>query len=349
MKRVFNLLLGSLLLGACSSDFREIPGEISPLVNGNYIITEKVADLSAFGIQEPSGLLKSGQNVIVGDRNNSYNVYRIQLSENTSEGALPRLRTRSGGATIFHSLASDGQGGWTVLDGMRGKLAGAPVLLTRSRNESVVNLPEDMRHLYAVRAGEYVIATGIYPEGRYMLYSPANGQVSYKVDYPEHPLYPELQAKTKAVLFASNVLRARPDGRAFVCADMYSGVMDICRIEGQEINLVKRLIYHYPRVQIREKGEWPRVVYSKDNRFGFTDVCVTEDCIYALYSGLTYRTEKKNFQHCRTLLEIGWDGVVRTTRSVDVALTHLAYDAQEKSLYGIARNPGTNLVRLIWN
>ena len=88
---------------------------------------------------------------------------------------------------------------------------------------------------------------------------------------------------------------------------------------------------------------------EKDNRFGFTDVCVTEKSIYALYSGLTYRMEKENFQYCRTLIEVGWDGIVKSTRSIDVALTQLTYDAQEKTLYGIAWNPDATLVRLTSN
>lgn len=349
MKNISSLLFGIVLMSACSYEDQQITGEVLPVADGQYVKTEKVVALSAYQIHRPTGFLKSGQELIVGDRMNADNVYRINLKNKESEGMLPRVRTRSGGATIFSSLASDGRGGWTALQAMSGKLVSAPSLLTRAGGENSVQLPEEQRHLWAAWAGKYVIATGIYPEGRYLLYSPADGQAHYGVDYPEHPLYPNLREREKAFLYASNVIKARPDGHAFVCADMYSGLLDICRIDGEEISLVRRLVYHYPRVQFRKRGEWPHVVYSKDNRFGFTDVCVTDECIYALYSGQTYRMEKKNFQHCRTLIEIGWDGEVKNTCPVDVALTQLAYDAQEKSLYGIAWNPDATLVRLILN
>lgn len=346
MKRIFYLLIGLLFLGACSDELQEVPGESSPVVGGQCIRTEKVVNLSDWGICRPSGLLKRGQEVIVGDQMNRDNVYRINVADGTCDGMFPRIRTRSGGATILHSLASDGQGGWTVLETMSGKVSRVASVMTRAGAEETLQLPEDHRHLWAISVGDRIVATGIYPEGRYLLYSPVTGSTWYGVGYPEHPLYPELEERAKAVLYASNVLRARPDGLAFVCADMYSGLLDICRIEEEKICLVKRLAYHYPRVVFREQGEWPRVLYSKDNRFGFTDVCVTNDGIYALYSGLTYRMEKEHFQYCRTLIEIDWEGEVRNTRSVDAALTHLTYDAQENTLYGIAWNPGATLVKL---
>lgn len=349
MEKLFTLIVGIVLLTACSYEEREISEEVLPVADGQSIKTEKITDLSAYHIHRPSGFLKSGSELIVGDYMNTNNVYRIDLEAGITEGTLPRVRTRSGRAVIFGSLSSDGRGGWTALEALTGKMVNAPSLLTRAGGENSIQLPEEQRHLWAVRAGNYIVATGIYAEGRYMLYSPDDGRVSYGVEYPEHSLSADLSEREKSFLYASNVLKARPDGEAFVCADMYSGVLDICRIEGGEVSLTKRLTYHLPRVQFYKNGDWPRVVYSKDNRFGFTDVCVTDECIYALYSGQTYRAEKKNFQHCRTLIEIGWDGTVRSTRSLDASLTHLAYDAQEKSLYGIAWTPSATLVRLTIN
>lgn len=346
MKKGFNFLVGIVLMAACSYENPGIPEEILPVADGQSIRTEEIVALSAYRIQEPSGLLKSGSQVIIGDWTNTANVFRIDLSDHSCEGMLPRVRTRSGGAAIFHGLTPDGQGGWTVFNCNSRQLFGVPPVLTRAGGENSWQLPADHRHLYAVRAGKYVIATGVYPEGRYMVYLPENGQTCYSVAYPEHPMYPELQERAKAILFASNVLRVRPDGGAFVCADMYSGIMDICRIEDGKASLVRRLTYHYPKVRIRHSGDWPHVVYSRDNRFGFTDVCTTDKSIYALYSGRTYRNDQKNFQHCRTLMELDWNGKVLQTRSVDADLTQIAYDAKEKALYGIAWRPDATLVRL---
>lgn len=343
MKKVIYLLVILLLVNACSQD---IPEDNLPLIDGPSVKTVGIADLSAYGIREPGGLLRVGKEFIVADRRNTDNVYRIDLQNRRSEGLYPRVRTRSGNAVILNSLSTDGQGGWTAFDFRSGQLSCGSTVSTRSGENSQIRLPAGRQHLWAIQAGEYVLATGIYPEGRYMLYSPESDRADYFVDYPEHPVFPDLQERTKAILFASNVLRVRPDGRAFICADMYSGIMDVCRIDEGEISLMCRLTYHHPRVKIRERKSWPLVVYSRDNRFGFTDVCVTGQAIYALYSGRTYREDNVNFQHCRTLIKIDWDGQVRRILPVDEAVTHITYDPQEKALYGISRQSGVVLVRL---
>ena len=342
MKKLSYLLI--FFLSSCS--LQEMQENSLPVVDRQEVKTEIIAELTPLGIREPGGLLKSGPECIISDRMNTNNIYCVDLQARQSEGLFPRVRTRSGKATLLNSLASDGRGGWTALNFVTGELKRGGIAKTRAEESAQVMLPEGQKHLWAVQAGEYILSTGLYTEGRYMLYSPTEKQARYFIEYPEHPEYSDLKEYTKSILFASNVLKVRPDGGAFICADMYSGVMDVCRIDEGEITLVKRLVYHYPYVKIREKKEWPSVVYSRDNRFGFTDVCVTENKIYALYSGQTYRMDSKNFQHCRTLIEIGWDGNVCSTYPVDTDLTQIAYDEQEKVLYGIGWCPKAALVRL---
>lgn len=343
MKRISYILI--FFLSSCSlQDMQEESS--SPVVDGRKVKTEVISQLASFGIHEPGGLLKSGAECIISDRLNTDNIYRVDLQTRQKEGLFPRVRTRSGRAVVLNSLASDGQGGWTALNFRTGELNRVGSAQTRSGENAQFTLPAGQRHLWAVQAGEYVLATGLYSEGRYMLYSPSSGEACYFVNYPEHPGYPDLKEYTKAALYASNVLRVRPDGGAFICADMYSGVVDICRIDEGEITLVRRLVYHYPDVKIRGNKSCPSVVYSRDNRFGFTDVSVTSRRIYALYSGRSYRMGSHNFQYCRNLIEIDWEGNVRSTYPVDTDLTQIAYDEQEKALYGIGWGPKATLVRL---
>ena len=58
----------------------------------------------------------------------------------------------------------------------------------------------------------------------------------FHLSYPEHPVYPALREDTKAILYASTVLKVRPDNRYFVCGDMYSGNLEFCRITGDHID-----------------------------------------------------------------------------------------------------------------
>ena len=347
MKKTLLILSTLFLAGACSMQDSEMPKDVLPLANGQVISTEAVATLSSYGVRQASGLLKSGNEVLIADRMNVNNIVSINLETKQKQGLLPKVGTRAGSASLINNLAPDGQGGWTAFNFKTGKISSFASAQTRSGAENAIKLPNQQKHLWAVQIGDKVLSTGLYTEGRYQLYSPTSGELDYGVAYPAHPVYPEIEERTKSILFASNVLRARPDAKAFVCADMYSGVLDVCRLDGREISLVKRLVYHHPRVEIREfKKKMPRVTYTKDNRFGFTDVCVTDEYIYAIYSGKTYQSDRNTFQDCHTLIKIDWEGTVCGTYPIDTALTQIAFDEQEKALYGIAKTPKATLVRL---
>ena len=137
-------------------------------------------------------------------------------------------------------------------------------------------------------------------------------------------------------MFASNVLKVRPDNKAFVCADMYSGIMEICSIRDGEIFSVKQLCYHYPKVRIQKQksSKTPVVAYSRDNLFGFTDVFTTQDRIFAVYSGKTFRQDKRNVFEGSFLMVFDWNGNLLKSFELSVPLTLLKYNEEEKSIFG---------------
>ena len=103
----------------------------------------------------------------------------------------------------------------------------------------MIQLPDSLNTLRAIRAGNYIIATGLYTQGRYLLYDLDTKTFGFHLSYPEHPVYPALREDTKAILYASTVLKVRPDNRYFVCGDMYSGNLEFCRITGDHIDRIK--------------------------------------------------------------------------------------------------------------
>lgn len=82
----------------------------------------------------------------------------------------------------------------------------------------------------------------------------------------------------------------------------------------------------------------PDVAYSRDNRFGFTDITVTSEKVYAIYSGHTYRENPRTFQQCRQLLVFDWEGTLLETYALDTPLTHITVDVSENVLYAIGHD-----------
>lgn len=128
----------------------------------------------------------------------------------------------------------------------------------------------------------------------------------------------------------------------FVCTDIRSGQIDFCRIEGKKISLVCRHCYYYPHVDARDKGD-VRVAYYSDNITGFRDVTVSDDRVFVLYSGKTYKDEKQNIANCSTLLVFDWEGTLLETRTLPQKATFISYDMEENALYGTT--PDAQLVR----
>lgn len=248
---VLYCLLGSLSLG-CTEHGME--SDSLKVIKSERVITTRLVDMSRWGIHEVNGFVKQGDRIVVETGGEYGEIKTIDLD---GPGTLDLTGRGESLNDRFRSLSSFNSFDWktvTALDFRKGELIVKSISsLARSGNsETVVQLPPGEQHLIAAQVGDRVIATGLYEKGRYLLYSLPDQLVRYSLSYPDHPVYPGLQEKTKAMLYASNVLRVRPDGGAFVCADMYSGVIDFCRVTADSIERVRLVRLHYPEVEVSE-------------------------------------------------------------------------------------------------
>jgi len=345
MKGVLCMLFGGILLG-CSD--RYMDDESIDRLTSERMETMRLADLSRTGIYGVSGFIKQGNKLFIGATYMQEGVAH-SLDLDHPEKGMPASKAVAS-SKPFRALSAfnsfDGKS-VTALDFRTGELIENPVspLSRGTAEETVVRLPAGEQHLIAVKTDDFVISTGFYEEGRYLLYSLGDGSARYYLSYPDYPADPGLQEKTKGMLYASSILRLRPDGQAFVCADMYSGMIDFCRLTPGGIERVKLVRLSYPRVEMTETPE-PRVLYRRDNRFGFMDLAVTLERVYALYSGKTYRENERGAFEANRLLEYDWEGNLLRSFECGTALTGITYDAEEGLLYGIAENTGISLIEL---
>ncbi len=350
MKKTFIIILTSLSITACSvSDDIDITYISRLPITSGTLKTSTLLELNTLKINQPTGLIKQDDRIIIAQQNGNFSALSFNLTTQKKQSLFARGRER-GKVTYSRSLSPSSNSGLTVLDIYQGILFEAPDdNLTKSENTQnlPIQLPAGKQHLTAAKAGDLVIATGLYEQGRYLLFDPDDHQEHYYLDYPTHPAFLEIQEYTKSILYASTVLKVRPDNQAFVCGDMYSGLLDICRINNGKIERIKQHIFHYPRVYIQEKTEgYSEVAYSKDNPFGFTDISVSDDHIYAIYSGKTFRQDREHFQQCKTLLVLDWEGNILNTYNIDAPLSNVHYDATENAIYAISHNSQAALVKI---
>ena len=345
MRNILCLLIGGILFG-CSDHY--LNNELVHIAKKEQIGTTHLMTLPQNEIYGANGYLKQGNKLIVGTAYMQESVAKVfDIEHQLKEVMPPKMESALKVSRILSSFNSfDGQS-VTALDFRTGELLETSISpVTRSgAQESVIQLPKEEQHLVAVKTNDFIISTGLYEKGRYLLYSLADGSCQYYLSYPDCMGYHNIKEQTKGILYASGILRVRPDGKAFVCADMYSGLLDFCRLTDQGIERVRLERLSYPKTEILETPV-VSVIYSSSNYLGFMDVAVTQERIYALYSGKTYERNRGSAFACNCLLEYDWEGNLIQRFDFDVALTRITYDYDEGLLYGITDDTEISLVRL---
>lgn len=345
MKNIFYLILSFFLIVEWGCSFEEEQADgLRPDANSKVQNTEVIASFEKWGIANPTSITKSNRIFAVTNRTGENNISLFEINHNNRVDRITRSRS-NGQAFYTSALDASGQD-ISALNFHTGQLFVTPGNENGIAATYSIQLPTDTRHLVAAKNDRYVIATGLYEKGRYMLYSLQDRKAGYFLSYPERPDFPELDEYAKSVLYASSVLRIKPDGEAFACSDMRSGILDICRIKENRIERIKLLSFYFPKVHI--SGSTPenlKVAYDKSTVHGFLDMAVSNDRIYVLYSGKSKKRDRYNIGHCHTLLTFDWMGNQMDSRSLDIPVSHICYDQEEKTLYGIGYTPEAVIVK----
>lgn len=330
-------------LTACSTMEQPQDG-LRPDPNGKVLKATVISTFDGWNIDSPQQLVKQQNLLVVNNYTASKSLSSVDLSLNQRTDRI----TRSGeNEEAYYISALDASSGkeYTALNFRTGQLYVTPMDQAEG-NPYSIQLPADAQHLIAAKAENFVISTGLYEQGRYLFYCLDDHSANYYLSYPEHPQHPDMSERTKSILYASSVLRLRPDAKAFVCSDIHSGLLDICRIEGNRIERVKQQCFYHPRIRVY--GSTPQntyIAYDRSSIQGFLDIAVSNEHIYVLYSGKSTQKDRYNIFQCRTLLTFDWEGTLLSSEELEVPATNIAYDKSEKALYGIGYTPDATLVR----
>lgn len=309
------------------------------VITGDLLPVSVITEFNKYNILNPKGLVKSGDVITIANPANPYHFDIINLKTNEQNGWL-----KSGiqeNEAIYASNLSFSKDGITTLDFSSGQFYEYDTHVKSRAITKPLQLSRQSQHLVAVKGDNFILSTGLYEQGRYRLFSLENNREDYFLSYPEHPEYPNLSEKEKSILYASSVLRLRPDNRAFVSSDIRSGILDICRIDGNMIQRIALHCLHFPKIKLQENN----IIYYEDNVNGFRDIAVSNEYIYVLYSGKTYKEFKQNVSKCNTLFVFDWNGNLINTYSFTNPTTYISYDLTENELYGISYMPNASLVK----
>lgn len=202
----------------------------------------------------------------------------------------------------------------------------------------------DKTPLGAIRCGNRIISTGIYTQGRYCCSNTGNDSDTYSVAYPACADQ-SMSDSLKSIFYASNSLVSHPDGRRIACANMQYGCLDICAFDGENLARVNEV--HLTRANIRVyhkrphgRGMWHPIAYTERNIFGFCDLAVSDEYIYALYSGRSYEEYGTAIDKGRVIFIFDWSGHHVRTLHIPISCSSISYDSNSDIIYALAHENG---------
>lgn len=340
-------LLIALFFAACQAE-PEVIEEVTPLVHTRasslqFAQTESI-NLNKLGIIRPSKIIRKDSLYVILTPKSKYRfaVY------NEANGELKRFVPAGGQANeglyyltmnLNGNIVSSfdfGTGRLVELDLTRYAEEGyTPVFTPLATNGRIP--------LGALRAGNRLISTGIYTEGRFRC--TVGDDDWFSVPYPECA-GETMNDSLKSIFYASNCMAVNSSNTRLACANMQYGCLDLCDIEGNTLRRVNEVHLNRPGIVVRHKrdrnkaGMWYPVSYTKNNLFGFCDLTTSDEYIFALYSGRTYRQYKGDVDKGRTILVFDWNGTHIRTYHLPNSCSSITYDKASNTIYALSQEKG---------
>ena len=143
------------------------------------------------------------------------------------------------------------------------------------------------KYFQIIRTDSFIIGTGLFPKGRYLIRNVENRSLRFKYDYPDDNTDNTMYSNENKAMIYQGKLLLKPDKKYFAYVMDDCAGIEICMIIGNDIKKVKEIYYYFPKYKVTDISSdlSNAAVTLRNNIFGFIDACVTNEFIYTLYSG----------------------------------------------------------------
>lgn len=151
-----------------------------------------------------------------------------------------------------------------------------------------------------------------------------------KPDYPDNILTESYQAK----------LLVKPGGGKFVLACRYSDLLSIYDTRGVLVNTYRTKYPFDPTMKVTTVGQDLVMGQDDDTMIGFTDISVSRNSIFAVFSGKSRK--EPNPTSSNTILQFDWDGKLINSFITNLPILNICWSENDNTLYMIALKNGNN-------
>lgn len=141
----------------------------------------------------------------------------------------------------------------------------------------------------------------------------------------------------------TGVIKTSPKKDKFVIACRYADQLEIFDLNSLKQSYIKGPELFEPSYEEVKQKDYAAITPASDQLYGYVDMCVSNDQIFALYSGKL--TSLENGAYCNIIRAFSWEGVYLYDYILDKEITALDFDEQEGVFYGIASEPGAEIYK----
>lgn len=185
--------------------------------------------------------------------------------------------------------------------------------------------------------GKYV-AAGRFEKGFYALLNSKGEVESYKYDYPADNV--KIDNSMKGFIYQGEFV-SNPDNTKFAFFTYQADIIEFFKVNDQG-GFDKQKEYHFKYPKYSQEPMMPMPMIE-DGSICFLKGCATEKFIYLLYSGKKM-SELKSFTESQTVLVFNWKGKPVKHYNLDIIVSTIAVDENDKVLYATTNNPEGTLV-----
>ncbi|HRW62321.1 MAG TPA: BF3164 family lipoprotein [Bacteroidales bacterium] len=142
------------------------------------------------------------------------------------------------------------------------------------------------------------------------------------------------------------LLELKPDGSKIVWANLKSPILEIIEIKDDKFEVIKKINFGLPLYDEYEDemGGFSAETHE-NNKLGFRDINVTNEYIYALYSGRTFEEFDDKAIKCEYILVYDWEGNPLKKMKLERDVNSITVTLDNKYIYAIAETPFPRIIR----
>lgn len=336
MKKTVALLIFTLLIFGCTPPAKEETGTL---------LSHEVIELPETIIGNAYSIRQVGNFLVVLDYSNDSFFHLINLKNQTYKGLYGNKGQGSNDFIHPGKLHPYNNNQLCSFDSSKGEIK---LLTIHTDNETMgcstlCRVKQNLAFEIIPTNENTLLTNGAFEESMFLLTTLQNETLSSSEEYPfkddqEHKLPNQLRAMAYQGILAIN------EQKKFAYATSNAHQIYFYEVKDNKLMKTGETIKSYAQYIPDGSSSGHSVINDGNSPECFTDLTVTANHVYALYSGRTFKEYKYSYRESEYLFVYDWNGKQVKSYRLDIPICCFCIDEKGQRIYAIANLPDPTLV-----